>query len=99
MVALTASDEAGALGLADLDEVLAGELDRGFVAFGAGGAEVGAAKAARLVADKAFGKFFGSVVGEQDCVDVCDVGELFSDCFIDPRMAMTQAGDRSAAGA
>ena len=83
MVALAAGDEAGALGLADLEEVLAGELDGGFVAFRAGGAEIGVAEAARFVADQDFGKLLGGLVGEQHSVDVSDPGELFGDRGVD----------------
>ena len=99
MVALAAGDEAGPLGLADLEEVLAGELDGGFVAFGAGGAEIGMTEAAGFMADEGFGEFLGGLVGEQDGVDVGDLGELFGDRGIDPRMAVAEAGDGGTAGA
>src|ERR1017187_8077785 len=46
MIALTARDEVGAPGLADLDEVLTGELQRRLGAFGAGRAEVRACQTA-----------------------------------------------------
>jgi len=48
---LAAGDEAGALGLADLEEVLAGELDGGFVACGAGGGKIRVTEATGFVAD------------------------------------------------
>jgi hypothetical protein len=76
VVALPAGDEAGALGLADLEEVLAGKLDGGFVAFGAGGTEIGVAEAAGFVADEGFREFLGGLVGEQGGVDVGDLGEF-----------------------
>jgi hypothetical protein len=96
---LPAGDEAGALGLADLEEVLAGKLDGGFVAFGARGTEIGVAEAAGLVADEGFREFLGGLVGEQGGVDVCDLGELFGDRGVDPRMAEAEAGDGGTAGA
>jgi hypothetical protein len=99
VVALPAGDEAGALGLADLEEVLAGKLDGGFVAFGAGGTEIGVAEAAGFVADEGFREFLGRLVGEQGGVDVGDLGELFGDRGVDPWMAVAEAGDGGTAGA
>lgn len=46
-----------------------------------------------------FREFLGGLVGEQGSVDVGDLGELFDDCGVDPRMAVTEASDGGTAGA
>ena len=56
-------------------------------------------EAAGFMADEGFGELLGGLVGEQDGVDVGDLGELFGDCGIDPRMAVAEAGDGGTAGA
>ena len=57
------------------------------------------AEAAGLVADERFGELLSGPVGEQHRMDVRNLGKLRGDGGVDPWMAMTEAGDRSAARA
>ena len=63
VVALAAGDEARALRLADLEEILPRELQRGLGPFGAGGAEIGMREAAGF-ADQDVGEFLGGLADE-----------------------------------
>ena len=76
VVALAAGDGADALRLADLDEILARQLDRRLVALGAGGAEPGVGQAAGFVVEHDLGEFLGRLVGEGAGVRVGHGGGL-----------------------
>ena len=99
VVALAAGDEVRALGLADLDEVLAGEFQRGLGAFGAGGAEVGVGQAAGFAIEHDVREVFCWLAAEGAGVGVGHGGGLASDGLGDAAVAVAEAGDRGAAGA
>ena len=98
MVGLPPGDSLRALGLADFKEVLAGQLDRGFVALGAGGAEPGAGKAARFVLQDDLGKVLGGLVGEGAGVGIGHGGGLATDCLGNAAVTVAEAGDGRPAG-
>ena len=99
VVALAAGDDVGAPGLADLDEVLAGELQRGLGAFRAGGAEIGVRQTARFAVQHDVREFLGGLAAERAGVGVGHGGGLAADGLGDAPVAMAQAGNGGAAGA
>ena len=99
VIGLPAGDGAGALGLADLQEVLPGELDRGFVALGARGAEPGAGQAAGFVVQHDVRQILGRLVGERAGVGIGHGGGLAPDRLGDAAVAVAEAGHRGAARA
>src|SRR5262249_27278248 len=99
VIALAAGNEAGALGLANFDEVLAGGGFFGVLFFRGGGGGIRVVWGGRVGGDEGFGEFLGSLVGEQSRVDVGHLGELFGDSSVDLRVAVAEAGDGGSAGA
>ena len=73
MIALPPRDDAGALRLPDLEEILPRELERGLGRFRAATHRIGKGKAARLVPDQFVGERLGNLGGEETrmCVREC----------------------------
>ena len=97
MIALPAGDEMGALGLADLDEVLAGQLQRGLGAFRAGGAEIGVGQTAGFAVQHDVREVLGGLAAERAGVGVGHGGGLAADGLGDAAVAVAEAGNRGAA--
>ena len=93
VVGLAAGDGADALGLADFQEILAGELDRGLIALGARGAEPRAGEAAGFLGQDDIREVFGRLVGECAGVGVGHGGGLAADSLGDAAIAVTEACD------
>ena len=98
VVALAAGDETVALRLADLQHVLAGELQRRLGRLRAGGDEVGAGEAGRLVADENLGERLGRLVGVEAGVGVGEAVQLIAQRGQHARMAVPDGRDGGAAG-
>ena len=99
VVALPPGDEARALRLADLDEVLPRQLQRRLVPLRAGGAEPGVGQPARRVAHQRVGQPLRALAGEQAGMRVGELVELRLDRGDDARVPMAEAGHRGAARA
>ena len=97
VIALLARDDAPALRLAGLDEILPRHLQRGFHRFRAAADEIDAAEAARRVRDKSVGEALGGFAREEAGVGVGERVELRVQRGEHVRMAVPQAGHRRAA--
>ena len=97
VIALASGDEPAALRLADLDEILPGELERGLDRLGAAGDEVDPVDALGRHLDQAIGQPLGRRAREEAGVGVGQLVGLRLDRRDHPRMAMAEAGNRSAA--
>ena len=98
MVALAPGNEMPTLRLADLDEILAGELQRRFDRFRATGNDVRMRHAGRRVRDQVIGELFRDFRGEEAGVGIGDPVELCAHRRRDVGVAMTETGHGRAAG-
>ena len=96
VVALAPGDEEGALGLADLDEVLARQLERGFHRFGAAADEVDVAQPRGRARRQMLGQLFRRFTGEEAGVCVGELVDLAVQRRRHVRVAMAQARHRGA---
>ena len=99
MVALAARDEARALGLADLDEILPRQLQRRLGAFRAGGAEIRVGKAAGFAVQHDVRQVLGGLAAERAGMGVGHRRGLPADRGGDALVAVAEARDRRAARA
>ncbi len=98
VVGLAAGDGTGAQGLADFQEVLAGELDCGLVALGAGRAEPCAGQPAGFIVQENISQLFSRAVGKTAGVGVSHRGGLSADRFCNTVVAVSKAGNRGTTG-
>ena len=98
MIALSARDEVGALGLTNLDEVLARKLQRSLGAFRAGGAEVRVRQTAGFAVQHDVREVLGRLAAERAGVGVGHGGRLAADGLGDAAVAVAEAGNGGAAG-
>ena len=94
VIALAPGDQVAALGLADLDKVLAGQLERRFHRLGAAGNEVGVSQITGRRVDQHIGQPFHRLVGEEGAVGEGDGVELVLDRLGDRGMAVPEARHR-----
>jgi len=97
VVALAPRDEVGALLLADLDEVLARELQRRFDRLGTAGNEIDLVQPLRRMRDEVLGQRLGHVRREEAGVGVGELVDLLVHRSQHVGMRMAQAGDGGAA--
>ena len=97
MIALPARDEVRALGLADLDEILARELQRGLGAFRTGRAEIGVRQPAGFAVQHDIREVLGGLAAERSGMGIGHGGGLPADRLGDAAVAVAEAGDRRAA--
>ena len=98
MIALAARDEAPALRLAALDEVLPRDLDAGLDRFRSAADKIGISEPAGLMANQAFGEFFRGRRREETGMGIGQRRGLPLHRLDHARMLMSEAGDRGAAG-
>src|SRR5690606_28310512 len=98
VVTLAAGDEAAALRLADLHEILASHLERGLHGLRATRHEICMAGACRRPPDQVVRKFLGHVRCEEAGMRVGELAELLAHRLEHVRMAVAEARDRRAAG-
>src|SRR5262249_51584188 len=98
VVALPPADEVRAMRLADLEKVLARELERRLHPFGSAGDEVDALERAARALDQAVGERFGGLAREERRMGVRELAGLLADRRDHCRMAVTHARNRRTAG-
>ena len=91
VIALPAPDDVTALGLPDLEHVLARHLERGFDAFGAAGVEVHALETGGRVGDDRVGERLGDFGGEERRVRIRELVDLALDRLEHARVAVAEA--------
>ena len=96
VVALPAGDDMVAPGLAGLQEILPGKLDRGFHRFRSAGNEIDAGNAGRRAIHKHFGQTLGRLGCEEAGMGVGDLVELRLDSVKHGPVAMAKARYRRA---
>jgi hypothetical protein len=97
VIALPARDEVLALRLADLDEVLACQLQRGLDRFRAAGDEIRVVQVARCSGGEARGQLFGHIGRKERRVRIRQCAHLLADGLDHARMAVAEARNGSAA--
>ena len=98
MIALPPRDEVPALRLADLDEILPRELERGLDCLRSAGDEIDVRDARRCSRDQLIGKRLGHRGREEAGVRVSDLVDLLVHRAQDVGMAVAEARHRRAAG-
>ena len=94
VVGLAAGDEAGPVGLANLQEILPGHLQRGLNRLGPAGDEIGIGEAARFVANQCVGQFLSRRGREKAGMGIGEACGLVLDRLDNAGMLMTEATDR-----
>ena len=97
VIALPARDEAAALRLPDLDEILPRQLQRGFPGFGPAGHDEGMGEPARRMPHQQFGQFLGRGGGEKTAIGEGQLSRLPLDGRDDARVAVAETGNRRTA--
>ena len=98
MVALAPRDEVAPFRLADLDEVLARQLERGLDRLGAARDEIDVRHALGRARDQVVGELFRDLGGEKARVRVGDAVDLLVHRAQDVGVTVAEAGHRGAAG-
>ncbi len=98
VVALPARNEAAALFLAALHEILSRQLDACLDRFRSAADEIGVSEPARLMADELLGQRFRRLGGKEGGVCKSELGSLPGNRAQHARMLVTETGHRSAAG-
>jgi hypothetical protein len=93
VVGLPAGDRADALGLADFQKILPGQLDGGLIPLGAGRAEPGSGQAVRFVVEKNLRQILCRLIGKGAGMSIGQRGGLSSDGLGDATIAVTETGD------
>ena len=96
MIALAPGNEAAALRLADLEEILARHLERGLDALRAAGHEIDRGDAGRRVGDQRVGQRFGDIGGEERGVGVGEAVDLRLHRLRDLGVVVAEARHRGA---